>query len=724
MGRRAWIVVGFACLSLLILVGCGGGESSLPPPRADFSLIVSPLSLSVQQGATSEAASLSVNPQNGFSGSVSVAIEGLPPGGTSSPASPFLVDAKSTRNVTFTIPASVTPADYTLSLKATSGSLSHQVSFKLTVTPHPDFSLSVDPTSVTVLLGLTSEPVVVSAASISGFSGSVRVELLGLPPGLTSSPSSPFNVDAGASQPMTLSASTSVPARPYGLTVRGTSGELVHDVKLDADVRPPFPVPAQFVAKQFTEALGRLPSQAEWRTWLDYYETEGCNLRTLESAGSIYLGTEYSSLGLDNAAKLLTLYRGVLNREPDEVGYSGFLAALDNGQSWDTMVDSFFGSAEFAGLVDRICSGEPYYFGPNPAIAIPVSGEGFQGGTGEDLQALLDQAPAGTTVWLAQKSLTRLSAPLIIPTGVTLATIGNPSPSRYAMMGRLVRTARYDYGVVALQPGATLASVWVDGQRGAIGGKGPWLINMVVEGGTDTRVINSVSSNTAGWSSLYARGATGAPCQGNEVSGNLITAYSSDHYDRLWSDGLSIECQDALVENNQIVDASDAAIVVFQGGAVTQRSIVRNNVILSAGNSAYGALIFDPVFPVEWSATNPDFTGSSFTQNTLWTGPYTHFDIAISVGTMAWYYNADGLIGSGGQAVENTSGQEVIRGNTGIAVDGMLNTTVEGNTLQMELVPVSDCPSVEVGADVENGHASGVIQPYVQAVFHSCIAHH
>jgi hypothetical protein len=54
----------------------------------------------------------------------------------------------------------------------------------------------------------------------------------------------------------------------------------------------------------------------------------------------------------------------------------------------------------------------------------------------------------------------------------------------------------------------------------------------------------------------------------------------------------------------------------------------------------------------------------------------------------------------------------------------MLNVTVTGNTLQMELVPVSACPSVEVGADVENGHASGTIQPYVQAVFHSCIGHH
>jgi hypothetical protein len=172
------------------------------------------------------------------------------------------------------------------------------------------------------------------------------------------------------------------------------------------------------------------------------------------------------------------------------------------------------------------------------------------------------------------------------------------------------------------------------------------------------------------------------------------------------------------------VDASDAAIVVFQGGTVTQRSIVRNNIILSAGNSAYGALIFDPVFPVDWSAMNPDFTGSSFTQNTLWTGPYTHFDIAIAVGTMAWYYSAGGLIGTGGQAVENTSGQETIRCNNGIAVDGMLDTTVDGNTLQMELVPVQACPMVEVGADVENGHASGVIQPYVQTVFHSCLHSH
>src|SRR6185312_11994862 len=70
---------------------------------------------------------------------------------------------------------------------------------------------------------------------------------------------------------------------------------------------------------------------------------------------------------------------------------------------------------------------------------------------------------------------------------------------------------------------------------------------------------------------------------------------------------------------------------------------VSNNTVVSAGNSAFGAMGFDPL--QNRSAGAPDFTGSAISNNTLWSGPNTHFIIGLAVGSRPWY--GDGSIGHG-----------------------------------------------------------------------------
>jgi hypothetical protein len=270
-----------------------------------------------------------------------------------------------------------------------------------------------------------------------------------------------------------------------------------------------------------------------------------------------------------------------------------------------------------------------------------------------------------------------------------------------------------------------LVSIWVDGQRGAVGFATD-KVNIYLNGGEGTGVMDSVSSNTAGWTSMLAEGLSESnrACRNNVIVRNLITDYSSDHYDGTWSDGLDVACEDVLAAENQIVDATDVGIVVFRVFArmARQHSVVRDNIILSAGNSAYGGLGFAPLFPGAGYPA-PDFTGASFKDNTLWTGPATHFDIVLYVGAQAWDYDLGGFVGRGASAIGNRSGALTIRCNSGIAIDGMVNAKVIGNVFHTELVNVSACPSVASGADRLNGHASGVLQTNVQAVFHSCIGH-
>jgi hypothetical protein len=105
-------------------------------------------------------------------------------------------------------------------------------------------------------------------------------------------------------------------------------------------------VPTQWIAKMYTEALGRVPDQTGWQNSVDNFNTNGCSASTLQNHGApFYKSSEFNGLGYDNPAKLLALYRGVLNREPDP-GFTSNLNALNTGTlTWPQMVDQFFTSS-------------------------------------------------------------------------------------------------------------------------------------------------------------------------------------------------------------------------------------------------------------------------------------------------------------------------------------------------------------------------------------------
>lgn len=121
----------------VVLAGCGGGPPAgiqpPPPPAADFSLSVSPSTISVSQGTTSSAVTVSVTPQNGFSGAVQVALSTLPSGVTVSPASPFSVSPGTNASLLFSAANSAAVGTVTLNATGTSGSLAHSASLGLSV---------------------------------------------------------------------------------------------------------------------------------------------------------------------------------------------------------------------------------------------------------------------------------------------------------------------------------------------------------------------------------------------------------------------------------------------------------------------------------------------------------------------------------------------------------------------------------------------------------------
>jgi hypothetical protein len=99
----------------------------------DFSIEVSPASLSAVAGMTTAPAKVSIVGEHGFSGSVTVTLSGLPSGVTTNPPSPFTIAANASANVTFTIPANASIASSGLTLQGSSGLLRHTAPLTLNV---------------------------------------------------------------------------------------------------------------------------------------------------------------------------------------------------------------------------------------------------------------------------------------------------------------------------------------------------------------------------------------------------------------------------------------------------------------------------------------------------------------------------------------------------------------------------------------------------------------
>jgi hypothetical protein len=236
-------------------------------------------------------------------------------------------------------------------------------------------------------------------------------------------------------------------------------------------------VPAQYLAKLTTEALGAAPTRESLQSFSSFFAARGCNQSSVrEVAFGVFDSDEFKDpyaedggyVGArfyDRSAALLTLFRALLNREPDP---QYFASLLNSSASVLDIAHFMTTSEEFVNTVlPAICGASASYgFGTAPAIPIPVTGPGFVG-DGVGLQNLIDLSPGSSLITLAQKALIVLDAPLYIPPGFTVTTQGQPGIKRYALMARLVRGPSFPRSIptVILGENAALTNVWVDGQR-------------------------------------------------------------------------------------------------------------------------------------------------------------------------------------------------------------------------------------------------------------------
>jgi hypothetical protein len=236
MGFSRILAGGTGFLCCLALLSCGGSKQP-PAASADFSLAAAPASVALIAGGTSQQISVNAVSVNGFAGTVTVAIMGLPAGVTAQPATLLLTPGMA-QSVTVSAGAGAAAGSATLTFTGTSGALTHTAAVAATIAaaPSPDFTLSVLPASLTLVASATGSPVSVTATAVNSFAGTVAVTITGLPAGVTASPAT-LNLTPGIAQNTTLTAALTAAAAGTTVTFTGTSGSLTHSAPLTLTVQ-------------------------------------------------------------------------------------------------------------------------------------------------------------------------------------------------------------------------------------------------------------------------------------------------------------------------------------------------------------------------------------------------------------------------------------------------------------------------------------------------------
>src|SRR3989441_738236 len=204
------------------------------PANPDFALSATPASQTVTQGG-STTYTVNISPSGGFTAAVSLSAGGLP-AGTSASFSPNPATASST--MTVGTGAATPPGSYALTITGVSGTLTHTVSVTLAVNPAPDFSLSANPASQSVVQG-AGTTYTVSITPSGGFTAAVTFSVSGLPGGATAS----FSPNpATASSTMPPGPRSAPPPSSYPLTITGVSGTLTRTTSVTLAISPA-PVP-------------------------------------------------------------------------------------------------------------------------------------------------------------------------------------------------------------------------------------------------------------------------------------------------------------------------------------------------------------------------------------------------------------------------------------------------------------------------------------------------
>jgi hypothetical protein len=196
----------------------------------DFSLSATPASQLAAPGSGTSY-TLNIAGTNGFAGSVSFSVTGLPSGVTPS-FTPAAVTGAGSSNLSITTTSSTPMGTYPLTVTATSGALSHSTSVTLVVA---DFPISASPISQTIATG-SKATYTVTVTAQGPFSAAVNMTLSGAPK-RTNSTFSPTSVNGSGSSTLRISTNRNAVPGNSTLTITGTGGGISHSTTVGLNIQ-------------------------------------------------------------------------------------------------------------------------------------------------------------------------------------------------------------------------------------------------------------------------------------------------------------------------------------------------------------------------------------------------------------------------------------------------------------------------------------------------------
>jgi phospholipase C len=189
-----------------------------------FTLTPNPTSVTVEPGS-SGTSSITAAVAGGFDSAIALSASGLPTGVTAS-FSPTSIAKPGSGSSTLTLTASSSAAvgTYTVTVTGTGGGLTQTTTVSLVVSTGgtPSFTLTPNPTSLTVQPGSSGTSTITAAIS-GGFDSAIALSASGMPTGVTAS-FSPTSIPApgSGSSTLILAASSSAVAGTYTINVIGS----------------------------------------------------------------------------------------------------------------------------------------------------------------------------------------------------------------------------------------------------------------------------------------------------------------------------------------------------------------------------------------------------------------------------------------------------------------------------------------------------------------------
>lgn len=501
-------------------------------------------------------------------------------------------------------------------------------------------------------------------------------------------------------------------------------------------------VPAAWIARNFVEALGRLPTHDEWNFTLAATGSS-CNADALKGVAALYNSEAFLALPYTARERGLAMYRGLIAHDP-RVDELDRLAAYQEARP-DGLCDAIrflITSQQFSAHAATICS---------PKLANYHYEKGFPAvGAGEpypeaELRSALDAAEPGDEVTLPRGAWVQVRSPLLVKRGVTLRTegLGNATGGgaadvqAYARYARLIRAGSYKGPIVQVKEGGHLDALWLDGRIADYAnvtgddklGPNVFTEPTVNEGSSVTHLR---SDNPASAQNLRIGSYAGKECKHEMlVERNLVVNSGNDNRASgprpIWSDGIFTHCETSTVRENEVLDASDVALILFVSENGKQRSVISNNRVLSAGNDAFGGLVIDTWNGFRCDFAPCDFAGAGFEDNVLWSGPNTRFVFALSTASAPWSFIPGHGTARGARFIGNSSGEARIRTQVPLYGAHLLDADVRGNWDGKLIdyvdpagsVPLNRC--AKSAALVERSSTSGHFQPAASGSRTDCI---